>query len=94
MGKYESLIGIAGMLGLVSFGSLLLKIFQTHNTTSLPWTWILVNLAAQGLSVIYGIANKSYGITIPCVLFVIGLLYIFYVKLIHKTSEKNIPPQL
>ena len=94
MGKYESLIGIAGMLGLVSFGSLLLKIFQTHNTTSLPWTWVLVNLAAQSLSVIYGIANKSYGITIPCVLFVLGLIYIFFVKLNHKEYEKDKPKQL
>jgi hypothetical protein len=94
MGKYEGLIGIAGMLGLVSFGSLLIKIFQTHNTTTLPWTWILVNLAAQGLSVIYGIANKSYGITIPCVLFVLGLLYIFYIKLKHGEYEKDKPKQL
>jgi len=94
LGKYESLIGIAGMLGLVSFGSLLLKIFQTHNTTSLPWTWVLVNLAAQSLSVIYGIANKSYGITIPCVLFVLGLIYIFFVKLNHKEYEKDKPKQL
>lgn len=94
MGKYESLIGIAGMLGLVSFGSLLMKIFETHNTASLPWTWILVNLAAQGLSVVYGVANKSYGITIPCVLFVLGLFYIFYVKLNHGEKEKTIPKQL
>jgi len=94
MGKYESLIGIAGMLGLISFGSLLVKIYQTHNTTSLPWTWVLVNLAAQTLSVIYGVANKSYGITLPCVLFVLGLFYIFYVKLNHAAYEKIIPKQL
>ena len=94
MGKYESLIGIAGMLGLASFGSLLIKIFQTHNTASLPWTWILINLLAQGLSVIYGVANKSYGITIPCVLFVLGLFYIFYIKTKHGDYEKGKPKQL
>jgi uncharacterized protein with PQ loop repeat len=94
MGKYEGLIGIAGMLGLVSFGSLLLKIYETHNTVSLPWTWILMNLTAQVLSVIYGIANNSIGITIPCIIFVIGLMYIFFVKMYHKEYEKDKPKQL
>ena len=94
MGKYEGLIGIAGVLGLVSFGSLLLKIYETHNTTSLPWTWILTNLTAQGLSVVYGIANHSIGITIPCIIFVIGLMYIFFVKMYHKEYEKDKPKQL
>ena len=77
MGKYESLVGIAGILGLVSFSSLLQKIYETHNTTSLPWSWIIINLVAQSLSVIYGIINNAYGIYIPCIIFVLGLLYIF-----------------
>ena len=94
MGKYEGLIGIAGIMGLVSFSSLLLKIVETHNTTSLPWTWVIVNLVAQTLSVIYGVVNKSYGIYIPCTIFVICLLYIFYVKLNHAEYEKNKPKQL
>ena len=94
MGKYESIIGIAGALGLVSFGSLLKEIYTTHNATSLPWTWIMVNLVAQTLSVIYGVANNSYGIYVPCILFVLGLLYILYVKLNHKKYEKTLPPQL
>jgi O-antigen/teichoic acid export membrane protein len=89
MGKYEGLIGIAGALGLISFSSLLLKIFETHNTTSLPWSWILINLVAQTLSVIYGVANNSYGIYVPCIVFVVGLLYIFYVKMKHPEHEKS-----
>jgi hypothetical protein len=89
MGKYEGLIGIAGALGLISFSSLLLKIFETHNTTSLPWSWILINLVAQTLSVIYGVANNSYGIYVPCIIFVVGLLYIFYVKMKHPEYEKS-----
>ena len=92
MGKYEGLIGIAGILGLVSFSSLLQKIYESHNTTSLPFSWIIINLVAQSLSVIYGITNNAYGIYIPCIVFVIGLLYILYVKLNHK--EKNKTKQL
>ena len=87
MGKYESLIGVAGILGLVSFSSLIQKIYETHNTTSLPWTWILMNFIGQLLALIYGIANNSYGISIPCFIFLVGLVYIFYVKTVHKTIE-------
>ena len=87
MGKYESLIGAAGVLGLISFSSLLLEIYKTHNTTSLPWTWIIMNLAAQILSLIYGVGNGSWGIVLPGILFLAGLLYILYVKSVHKETE-------
>ena len=87
MGKYESLIGAAGILGLVSFSSLIQKIYETHNTSSLPWIWIFMNFIGQLLALIYGIANKSYGISIPCAIFLIGIIYIFYVKTVHKTIE-------
>lgn len=80
MGRFESLVGVAGILGLISFSTLLKEIYNTHNTTSLPWTWILMNLTAQLLSLIYGIGNMSYGIVLPGLLFLSGLLYILYVK--------------
>jgi len=89
MGQYESLIGVAGLLGLISFSTLIQKIYETHNTTSLPWTWVLMNLAAQVLSFIYGLANGAYGIVIPNALFLAGLAYIFYVKLNHAQYEKK-----
>jgi uncharacterized protein with PQ loop repeat len=94
MGKYEGLVGIAGILGLISFSSLLIKIYETHNTTSLPWTWIMINIAAQVLSVIYALANNAYGIYIPNFLFITGLLYILFVKYNHNAYEKQIPPQI
>jgi len=84
MGKYESFIGAAGILGLISFSSLLIEIYKTHNTTSLPWTWIVMNLAAQALALVYGVANGSIGIMIPGCLFIFGLFYILYVKSMHK----------
>lgn len=88
MGKFEALIGTAGILGLVSFSTLLQKIYETHNTSSLPWTWIALNITAQILSLIYGITNGAYGIFIPNILFLSGLSYIFYVKLTYKPKEK------
>jgi uncharacterized protein with PQ loop repeat len=89
MPKYESLIGVAGIFGLVSFSSLVQKIYDTHNTTSLPWTWIVMNLSAQVLSLIYGLGNNAYGIYIPTILFLIGLFYILYVKIKHPTNEEK-----
>jgi uncharacterized protein with PQ loop repeat len=87
MGKYEPLIAIAGTLGLISFSTLIQKIYETRNTTSLPWTWVIMNLVAQSLAVTYGIINLSYGIIIPGLLFLSGLLYILYVKLYHTQHE-------
>jgi hypothetical protein len=84
MGQYEGLIGVAGILGLISFSSLVQKIYETHNTESLPWTWVVTNLAAQVLSFIYGLANGAYGIYIPNLLFLTGLIYILYIKMTYK----------
>jgi len=87
MGKYEGLVGVAGMLGLISFSTLIQKIYDTHNTTSLPWTWVVANITAQILSFSYGLINGAYGIFIPNFIFLMGLSYIFYVKLTHKEKE-------
>ena len=89
MGKYEGLVGVAGMLGLISFSTLIQKIYDTHNTTSLPWTWVVANITAQILSFSYGLINGAYGIFIPNFIFLMGLSYIFYVKLTHKEKEKK-----
>jgi hypothetical protein len=89
MGQYEGLIGVAGILGLISFSSLIQKIYETHNTESLPWTWIITNLAAQVLSFIYGLSNNAYGIYVPNILFLTGLVYIFYTKMTYKAPPKE-----
>jgi len=94
MPKYESLVGMAGILGLISFSTLIQKIYETHNTATLPWKWVIINISAQLLSFTYGVANGAYGIFIPNFLFISGLCYIFYVKLNHKQYEKEKPKQL
>ena len=53
-----------------------------------------MNLAAQTLSMIYGIGNLSYGIVLPGILFMIGLFYILYVKFNHKQYEKEEKKQM
>jgi uncharacterized membrane protein len=80
MGKYEFLPAVAGILGLVSFSSLLKNIHDTHNTSTLTWTWIMVNIAGQLLVLLYGLANKAPGLYGPTIVFILGLFYILYVK--------------
>jgi len=76
----ELLPGIAGIVGLASFSTLLLKVYQTHNTTSFPYAWIFMNLSAQVLALVYGVAKGAYGIYLPSILFVLGMLYLLAVK--------------
>lgn len=91
MGKYEAIVGAAGVLGLISFSSLVQRIYSTYNTDSLPWTWVIMNICAQLLSFTYGVINGAYGIFIPNSIFLIGLFYILYVKLFkkEKPTEKK-----
>jgi len=88
MGKFEMLIGVAGIIGLLSFSTLLERIYKTHNTESLPWAWVYMNLTGQTLSFMYGIINLAYGIFIPNFLFLCGLSYIFYVKVTYGENGK------
>lgn len=88
MGKYEVLPAIAGILGLVSFSSLLKNIYDTHNTSTLTWTWIMVNIAGQVLVLLYGLANKAPGLYGPTVIFIIGLIYILYIKFYSEDLPK------
>jgi len=87
MAKYESLAASAGLLGIVSFSSLLYKIFLTYNTSSLPWTWVISNITAQTLMLLYGIVNKLPGITYPSAVFIAGLIYIVIIKSFHDTHD-------
>ena len=85
----QLLPAIAGGIGLISFGTLLWKVMQTHNATSFPISWIVLNLTAQILVLIYGIVVHAWGIWAPGILFTIGLLYMLYIKLF----SQELPPQ-
>jgi len=88
MAKLEILAASAGILGIISFSSLLYKIFLTYNTTSLPWTWVVTNISAQLLMLAYGIVNNLQGIIWPSVVFVLGLFYIVIIKSFHESHDE------
>ena len=87
----EILPGLAGTLGLISFGTLLLRVYDTKNTTSFPYAWILINLIAQSLACTYGLIKGAYGIYLPNMLFITGLFYLLYVKLTEPDQTVIMP---
>jgi hypothetical protein len=80
MGKLGILATASLMFNVVSFFSLVGNIYITHDTGSFTWFYLLGNLIAQILLIIYGLANKAPEIYGPTLLLCVGLLYILYDK--------------
>ena len=87
MGKLGILATTSLMFNVVSFFSLVRNIYLTHNTVSFTWFYLLGNLFAQILLIIYGIVNKAPEIYGPTLLLFVGLLYILYDKYTYSTSQ-------
>lgn len=83
MGKYE-LLATAGIgINMISFVTLVKRIHETKNTTTLSWYYLLGIIFAQVLFLIYAQINKAYGILYPTILLLVGLLYIGYIKFVY-----------
>jgi len=91
--KYKLIAVIAGILTIIAFSSLVLRVHITKETEHLSYNWIFLILTAQSLLVIYGVINNSYGIYIPASIIVIGVLYILYIKL-HFSDANQIEDEL
>jgi cobalamin biosynthesis protein CobD/CbiB len=50
--------------------------------------WIFLIIIAQTLMYIYGKINHVQGLYIPAVIYIIGLAYILYVKVVYKETNK------
>ena len=91
MGKYGFLATTSLMFNVMSFTSLLRSIYKTKVTASFNWLYLLGNIIAQILLIIYGILNNAPEIYIPTILLIFGLLYIVYIKFTyHYDDEKNL----
>lgn len=86
----ELLIGTAGIIGLISFSTLVKRVYTTKNTSSLPYTWVIMGITAQCLSFTYGFLKGAYGIFIPNFFFILGLSYILYAKINYKIIDTPI----
>ncbi len=91
MGKYSVLATTSLMFNVVSFFSLIITIYKTKNTSSFNWLYLIGNVVAQILLIIYGIANNAPEIYAPTGLLFIGLLYIVFIKMFyHSDDETNL----
>lgn len=89
MGKYSLLATSSLMFNVVSFFSLVLNIHKTKNTSSFNWFYLIGNVIAQILLVIYGIANNAPEIYGPTLLLMVGLAYIVFIKLTNVENEEK-----
>lgn len=83
MPKLEPLAGFASSIGLFAFLSMSYRIFKTNNTSSLGTVSLVANLNAQLLLFIYSYINNLKGLMYPIIVYIIGLIYILYVKIIQ-----------
>jgi hypothetical protein len=89
MHKYALLATTSLMFNVFSFASLIFHIHKTKETTSFNWYYLMGNIIAQILLIIYGIANKAPEIYGPTLLLISGLMYIIFIKFNYGESKEN-----
>jgi uncharacterized protein with PQ loop repeat len=82
-------MALAGGIGVVSFSFLIKKVYYTQDTTSFSEIWLLGNFISMLINLFYGIVNNAYGIYLPSILFLLGTLYIIYVKYITEHVDSS-----
>lgn len=85
--KYQFIPATAGILGILGFSNLVFRVYKTKDTNHLTWSWLFLAFSAQILAITYGILTKAWGIFLPPVILISGLLLILYVKLTYKNND-------
>jgi uncharacterized membrane protein YhhN len=88
MFKHEELAYMSGGLALIAFSFLVQRVYITKNTDNLTFIWIFLVILAQAIMYVYGKLNHVQGLYIPATIYVIGLAYILYVKVVYKETNK------
>ena len=86
--QHEELAFMSGAFALASFLILIYNVYKTKNTSYLTFVWLFLVIVAQALMVIYGKLNHIQGLYIPAIIYIIGLSYILYIKIIYKETNK------
>ena len=89
MAKYSILATFSLMFNVISFTSLLSSIYITKDTSSFNWLYLLGNVVAQILLIIYGFVNNAPEIFGPTILLLFGLLYIVFIKMTYHNDDEN-----
>ena len=86
--KHEELVFMSGIISIIAFSLFVHRVHTTKNTDNLTFFWIFLIIIAQTLLVIYGKINNIQGLYIPAFVFIVGVLYILYIKIIYKETNK------
>ena len=60
---------------------------MSKKTENFTYIWIFLILTSQILLMIYGFLNNSYGLYIPQMILLIGVIYILYIKLNYENNN-------
>lgn len=82
MAKYEFLAGFASSLGLFAFMTIVYRIYNTQNTTAITTSSLFSNFIAQVFLLIYAYKNNLKGLIYPIYIYILGIAYMTYVKIL------------
>ncbi len=85
---HEELVYISSSFALTAFSFLIYNVHKSKNTSHLDFLWIFLLITAQFLMFIYGKLNHIHGLYIPAIIYITGLLYILYIKVVYKETNK------
>ena len=85
---HEELAYMSGAFAIMAFSLLVYNTHITKNTTHLTFIWIFLLMTAQTLMFTYGKLNHIQGLYIPATIYIIGLSYILYIKVVYKETNK------
>jgi predicted neutral ceramidase superfamily lipid hydrolase len=86
--QHEELTLISGILAITAFSFLVYNTHVTKSTSHLTFLWLFLLLVAQVLMFTYGKINHIQGLYVPASLYILGLMYILYIKVIYKETNK------
>jgi hypothetical protein len=86
--KHEELAYMSGAFALTAFSFLVHRVHKTKNTNHLTFIWIFLLIIAQALMFVYGKINNVHGLYVPATVYILGLAYILYVKVVYTETNK------
>ncbi len=81
--KYSYLLDISRYIIYTSFTILILNVIWSKDVSNISLIWVLLVLTAQSFLFTYGLLNRFYGYILISGFIVSGILYIFYLKILH-----------
>ena len=86
--KYKYLLLISSVFTIFAFSNLVLRVHITKDTEHFTYLWITLNLVAQLLLFIYGIANNMHEVYVVSTIMLLYIVYILYTKVIYEETTK------